>query len=204
MSSNSCVLHPNLLQVENLSGGPGTEAVFENLSFSWPPGLSWIMGDEGTGKTSLLRILGGALRPFSGSVHVSPGGVFWADLSHSTHDHLTVQACWDNLQSQYPLWRSDLLEALCQALDMERHRHKRLEMLSTGSRRKVTLIAALVSGATLTLLDQPFASLDSSSVRIVKDFLSEVADQKNRVWIVADYEVPEDLQLSSLLKLETR
>jgi ABC-type multidrug transport system ATPase subunit len=201
MSSNSCLLDPYLLQVQNLSGGPSTGAVFENLSFSWPAGLNWVCGDEGTGKTSLLRILGGDLTPLSGTLHISSGDVFWADLSHAKHDHLTVQACWDILQSQYPRWNTELLEDLAQALDMQRHRHKQLDMLSTGSRRKVMLIAALASGATVTLLDQPFAALDSASIQVIKEFLTEAADAINRAWIVADYEVPENLPITRLLKL---
>ena len=202
MSSKTCLLDPYLLQVQNLSGGPGAEAVFKNLSFSWPAGLNWICGDEGTGKTSLLRILGGDLSPLSGTLQISSGDVFWADLSHAKHDHLTVQACWDSLQSQYPRWNTELLEDLAQALDMQRHRHKQLDMLSTGSRRKVMLIAALASGATVTLLDQPFASLDSASIRVIKEFLTEAAEAVNRAWVVADYEVPENFSMTHLLKLE--
>lgn len=201
MSSYVAQLGPLLLSVENLSGGPASEVVFENLNFSWSAGLHWIHGDEGSGKTTLLRILAGDLLPMRGVVTASTGGVFWVDLSHSSHDHLTVQTCWDELQSQYPLWRNDLLDDLSQVLDMNRHRNKRLDMLSTGSRRKVMLIGALASGATITLLDQPFASLDAASIKIIKEFLTEAADHPNRAWIVADYVAPEDLPIGSHLKL---
>ena len=202
MSSNSCLLGPYLLQVQNLSGGPGSEAVFKNLSFSWPAGLSWIHGDEGTGKTSLLRILAGNLSPIGGQIQRSPGGIFWGDPNDTSHDSWTVQVCWDSLQSQYPLWSAELVEDLSQALDMDRHRHKRLDMLSTGSRRKVMLIAAVGAGTKVTLLDQPFVSLDASSIRVMKDFLSEASRQTKRAWLVADYDLPADLKLSSVLKLD--
>jgi ABC-type multidrug transport system ATPase subunit len=86
---------------------------------------------------------------------------------------------------------------------MERHRHKPLFMLSTGSRRKVMLVAALASGASVTLLDQPFVSLDQVSVRVIQDFLSEAAAHTSRAWIVADYEVPEGLTPASVLDLST-
>ena len=84
---------------------------------------------------------------------------------------------------------------------MERHRHKPLYMLSTGSRRKVMLVAALASGATVTLLDQPFASLDQTSIRVIKDFLNETAEHSSRAWIVADYEVPADFPQASVLQM---
>ena len=85
---------------------------------------------------------------------------------------------------------------------MNAHRHKRLNMLSTGSRRKVMVIAALASGATVTLLDQPFGGLDLASIRVIKEVLREAADHPNRAWLVADYEVPADVRLASLLCLD--
>jgi ABC-type multidrug transport system ATPase subunit len=65
------------------------------------------------------------------------------------------------------------------------------------------LVAALASGASVTLLDQPFVSLDHVSLRVIKDFLSEAAAHPSRAWIVADYEVPEDLTPASVLDLST-
>ena len=201
MSSLSTPTLPFLLQAHQLSGGPGGQAVFEPLSFFWPAGLNWVYGDEGCGKPTLLRLLAGDLKPLSGSVETPPGGVFWLDLRGAEHDETTVQACWDKLQAHYPHWNSALLQDLSEALNMAPHRYKRLNMLSTGSRRKVMLVAALASGAAVTLLDQPFVSLDQVSIRIIKDFLSEASSQPDRAWIVADYEAPADLALASVLEL---
>jgi ABC-type multidrug transport system ATPase subunit len=75
-------------------------------------------------------------------------------------------------------------------------------MLSAGSRRKVMVVAALASGAIVTLLDQPFAALDLGSVRIIQEFLQEAAEHPSRAWIVADYEPPNDMPLASVLNLD--
>jgi ABC-type multidrug transport system ATPase subunit len=192
---------PALLRSHDLSGGPSGETIIHDLSFAWWPGLHWVCGDEGSGKTSLLRLLAGDLPAPKGSVDRPPGGVFWVDLKGSEHDQTTVQACWDQLQALHPNWQHTLEQDLIEALDMERHRHKPLFMLSTGSRRKVMLVAALASGASVTLLDQPFVSLDAVSVRVIKDFLAEAAEHPSRTWIVADYEVPEGLAAASVLDL---
>jgi len=85
---------------------------------------------------------------------------------------------------------------------MTQHLDKRLNMLSAGSRRKVMVVAALASGAAVTLLDQPFAALDLGSVRIIHEFLQEAADHPSRAWIVADYEAPNDMPLASVLNLD--
>jgi ABC-type Mn2+/Zn2+ transport system ATPase subunit len=63
------------------------------------------------------------------------------------------------------------------------------------------LVAALASGATVTLLDQPFVSLDQASIGVLKSFLNEAAKDPCRAWVVADYEVPSGMTLTSWLQL---
>lgn len=185
------------LAVQDVTYGP-----LQHLSFSWPPGVSWVCGDEGKGKTTLLRLLAGDVQPSTGQVLTPEGGVFWVDLQDAAHDATTVQASWDALRARYPRWNQDLLQDLAEELDMTQHLDKRLNMLSAGSRRKVMVVAALASGATVTLLDQPFAALDLASIRIIHEFLQEAAEHPSRAWIVADYEAPTHLPLASVLNLD--
>ena len=192
---------PLLLQVHQLTGGPNAQVVIQDLNFAWPTGLSWICGDEGSGKTTLLRLLAGDLEPLSGQVMRPAGGVFWTDLQGTKHDLASVQDCWQQCQNHCPHWDASLLQDLAEELDMAQHRQKPLYMLSTGSRRKVGLIAALASGASVTLLDQPFSALDQRSVLTIKAFLEEAAHAATRAWIVADYEAPNDLPLARVLQL---
>lgn len=192
---------PFLLHAHHLCLDHGPHQVIQNLNFSWPAGLSWICGDEGSGKTTLLRLLASDLQPTAGSVQAPVGGVFWAHLQTPEYDNITVQACWDTLRPRYPQWQETLLQELTNALAMRPHVLKKLNMLSTGSRRKVMLIAALASGAAVTLLDQPFVSLDQMSIRLIKDFLSEASHHPSRAWLVTDYEVPTDLPLATVLQL---
>lgn len=185
------------LAVQNVTYGP-----LQHLSFSWPPGVSWVCGDEGKGKTTLLRLLAGDVQPTTGQVLTPEGDVFWVDLQDAAHDTTTVQASWDALRAHYPRWNQHLLQDLAVELDMTQHLDKRLNMLSAGSRRKVMVVAALASGATVTLLDQPFAALDLASVRVIHEFLQEAAEHSSRAWIVADYEAPTHLPLASVLNLD--
>lgn len=205
--------HPQtVLQITALTGGPSLSPLFHALSLNVPAGVTCVTADEGAGKTSLLRLLATDLRPSSGRLATGHTTwpdqasayrqqVFWCDLKSPEHDETTVQEIWDALRLHYPSWNDALLQELAQALDMDDHRHKRLNMLSAGSRRKVMITAALASGATVTLLDQPFVALDLSSIRAIKSFLNEAAHHADRAWIVADYEVPSQLTLASILTL---
>jgi ABC-type transport system involved in cytochrome c biogenesis ATPase subunit len=156
-----------------------------------PSGLTAVIGDEGTGKTRLLRQL------------VSDASVdgLWLDLALPEHDDATPEEVWQTLQVRCPNWNDALQMDLMQALDLQGHLDKKLFMLSTGSRRKVALVALLASGATLTCLDQPYAALDMASMRIIREFLQDMAEHPSRAWIVADYEADSELPWNSVIAL---
>ena len=148
-----------------------------------PPGLVAVTGGERSGKTSFLRRLCGDL----------PGeaphpDAFWLDLRLPTQSDETPQQVWAALRACSPQWNAGLHEELIEALGLSPHLDKKLFMLSTGSRRKVALAALLACGATVTCLDQPFAALDSASVRVIIGFLHDMAQHPTRSWVVADYE----------------
>lgn len=150
-----------------------------------PPGLVAVTGDEGAGKTSLLRRLGDRRDEPEESADRS---ALWLDLALPGQDQQAAHEVWDALRQRYPLWDSQLQQDLVEALDLDPHLGKKLFMLSTGSRRKVALVGLLASGASVTCLDQPFDALDAASVRVIREFLGDMADHPSRTWVVADYE----------------
>ena len=190
---------PVLLTVRQLTGGHGAKPLWQGLDFDLPAGLIAVSGDEGSGKTLLLKLLATELEPTGGQMTLPGAGwpaqrqayaseVFFTDLRLPDHDASTPLQCWQAVARVRPLWDEDLAQALAEAMALQDHQHKRLDMLSAGTRRKVGLVAALASGATLTLLDQPFAALDMASIRVLQDFLHDMADHARRAWIVADHE----------------
>ena len=175
---------------------PGQPPLFDAFSFALPPGVSWLGGDEGAGKTTLLRLLAGELSPQAGTLQVH-GTVFWVNPRADGCDALSPVQCFERVAQQHPALDRALLADLVAELDLTPHLAKRLDMLSTGSRRKVWLAAAFAAGATLTLLDQPFAALDKPSMRFITALLQEAATHPRRGWVVADYEAPTGVPLAS-------
>jgi len=53
----------------------------------------------------------------------------------------------------------------------------------------------------VTLLDQPFVSLDAVSIQAVLDFLQDMSTHPTRTWVVADYTVPQGVDLAALITL---
>lgn len=150
------------------------------------PGLVAVTGEEGAGKTHLLRWLAGD--PVAQQLGRPPlQEALWLDLSLPGEDELTPHQVWDALRQRCPRWDPALQQDLAQAFRLEPHLCKTLSMLSTGSRRKVALAALLAGGATVTCLDQPFAALDAASAGVLRNFLAEAAEHATRTWVVADY-----------------
>jgi ABC-type multidrug transport system ATPase subunit len=200
-----------VLQVTGLQGGPAEHPLFLNLDLCLPAGVSCLTGDEGSGKTSLLRLLAGDLQPRAGQMRLMDeplalnqprhADVFWIDLRLPLHDMNTPERCWADLRPNLPAWSETLQNDLVEALHLAPHVGKRMNMLSTGSRRKVGLVAALAAGATVTLLDQPFVSLDQTSIAVLKSFLNEASQHPSRAWVVAAYEAPSGMTFNSQLQL---
>lgn len=171
---------------------PNTAPLLEWQGLRILPGLNAVTGDEGSGKTRLLRALSENLAE-----------ALWLDLRLPEHDEHTPEEIWNELQTRYPRWNTQLQGELTDALQLREHLGKRLFMLSTGSRRKVGLVGLLASGATITCIDQPYAALDVASMRVVREFLSDMADHPSRAWMVADYEADAQLRWSSCTQLDS-
>lgn len=161
------------------------------LSFSIRPGLTWVLGGDGRGKTTLLHLIAGHEPPASGQATRTAGTLFFADPNDPASRDRVARDWIDAWRPRCPAWDSDRAAALIEAFGLGPHADKPLFMLSTGSRRKVGLVAAAASGATLTLLDTPFAALDQPSRRCLRDLLDEAASDTHRAWVVADHGAPD-------------
>ena len=154
------------------------------------PGLNAVTGDEGSGKTRLLRELSD-----------NNADAVWLDLRLPDHDEHTPEQVWSALRAHHPGWNADLQNDLAAALQLREHMGKRLFMLSAGSRRKVALVGLLASGAAITCLDQPYAALDLASVRVLQEFLQDMSVHPTRAWVMADYEADKTLLWHTVLAL---
>lgn len=172
------------------------------LSADIAPGITWVGGDEGTGKTTLLRLLAGTCVPHRGRL-VAPGPsprVAWVDPALPQDDRLTVREAL--AQGLDPFGDAALLARLCVELDLQPHLDKALYMLSTGSRRKVGLAVTLASGADVLLFDQPFMALDRPSEQALTACWADLTASTPRAVVVADYLPPPGVDLSGQIDLD--
>jgi ABC-type multidrug transport system ATPase subunit len=206
------LLHAALLQVRDLCFSHPGRALFSHWSADVPAGVSLVRGDDGTGKSTLLRLLAGQLPVDTGelsiqgqSLHDAPAAyraqVFFTEPRTEAFDALTPLQFFEAQRLRYPGFDTRALDWLVEGLALDEQMGKQLFMLSTGSKRKVFLAAAFASGAALTLLDMPFAALDKASIGCVMDELQKASTHTGRAWVMADYAAPAGLQLASVIDL---
>ncbi|MRT30499.1 ATP-binding cassette domain-containing protein [Herbaspirillum sp. CAH-3] len=190
---------------------PGLD-LFQDFSARIAPGVTLVRGGDGRGKTTLLNLLAGLMPARDGVLELNglrldsePENyrrqVFFIDPRSEAYDQMTPPEVFAALAERYPQFDHALLPALTECLSLTPHLEKKLFMLSTGSKRKVYLAAAFAARATLTLLDDPYASLDRASINFVAATLNEHAGDADRAWVVAMYETPEALRLAGTIDL---
>jgi ABC-type transport system involved in cytochrome c biogenesis ATPase subunit len=182
-----------LLQAEGLGFAYPGHCLFSDLTFAIRPGLTLVRGGDGRGKTTLLRLLAGTLAPGAGVIHRQATGVFHDQAADRAHDATVARDWLAAWVPRHAAWDDRLAGELTAAFGLAGHIDKPLYMLSTGSRRKLGLVAAAASGAALTLLDTPYAALDAPSGRVLTRLLAEAAAGQRRAWVLADGELPAGL-----------
>ncbi|MGI4847904.1 MAG: ABC transporter ATP-binding protein [Janthinobacterium lividum] len=190
---------------------PGNK-LFDGYSIDIGAGVTVVRGGDGSGKSSLLRLLAGAVSADSGTLAIGAvelarqaddyrRQVFWIEPRSEQFDQITPRAYFASLAPRYPAFDQGMLDHVINGLSLAPHLDKQLYMLSTGSKRKVWLAAALAAGATVNLLDDPLAGLDRVSINFFFDQLKRAAANPAQAWVLAMYEAPADLPLAAILEL---
>ena len=203
---------PALLQACGLHFHHPGNPLFTDFSATIQPGITLIKGGDGRGKSTLLRLLAGALSAQKGilqikgvSLHDQPlvyrQQVFWTESRSDAFDALTALDYFESVRRRYEGFDNNLLSELIEGLGLTPHLEKQLFMLSTGSKRKVWIAAAFASNATVTLLDEPFAALDTASINFMTQQLQVFENQTECAWILADYQAPTGVPLAGLIDL---
>jgi ABC-type multidrug transport system ATPase subunit len=180
----------SLLLARDLVIARGGARVIDRLSFDVGPGLTLVIGGDGRGKTTLLRAMAGTLEPASGTLCVRGTAPYAPEPNDAAHDEAVARDWLARERAAHAAWDVALEADLVEAFALREHLDKELFRLSTGSRRKLGLVAAFAAGAALALLDTPFAGLDGPSRAVLGELLADAAGHATRGWVVADHALP--------------
>ena len=188
------------------------QKLFIDFSANIPPGITLVRGGDGRGKSTLLRLLAGVLPAQNGQLQIDgvdlqaqpanyKAQVFWAEPRSDAFEQITALDYFQLQRNSYADFDDAVLADMTDGLGLQAHLHKQLFMLSSGSKRKIFLASAFASNARLTLLDEPFAALDKTSIGFILDWLQDASSDHDRAWVMADYVTPDDLPLALVIDL---
>lgn len=177
-----------MAKVENLTVQYGGTAVLENFSAEFPDGgVTAVSGRSGCGKTTLLAVLLGLLRPDGGTVSGfrQPSAVFQEDRL------LPFLSAEKNIAVTAGCTEAEAGEALLSVGFDAADRGKRAFELSGGMARRVAIVRAMLAPGDAVLLDEPFKGLDERTRAQAVRFVCE--NRRGRTMVVVTHD-PRDAE----------
>lgn len=174
--------------------------VLELPSLSLAPGIYWIKGENGSGKTSLIKSIGG-LVPFEGSIEVTGLDIRLQRMAYCKAVNYAAA------EPQYPgfLTGTELLDfyhaakggnlplQLMEALGTAHFVNSKTAVYSSGMMKKLSLALAFTGDPALVLLDEPFIALDIAAVEVLQKAIAAFGE-KGFSFIITSHQ-PLDQQL---------
>jgi heme exporter protein A len=176
---------PDGLCVDKVHVWRGDRHVLRGVSLDVHPGeLMHVSGPNGTGKTTLLRVVSGLLRPEKGSVAwqgrsiAATAAEYQGALAYASHEPALKSdlTALENLRFTVGLKRRVTAAELRSSLErtgVANCADLPARVLSAGQRRRVAMARVLAFGADLWLLDEPFTNLDGSGSSLLSALLAE-------------------------------
>lgn len=210
-----------IVKIENLTFSRGNRAIFDDISLEIPKGkITAIMGPSGTGKTTLLKLIGGQLQPQQGKIWVTGQDV------HRLKRHelyqlrqsmgmlfqsgalLTDLSVYDNvalpLREHTELSESiirNLVLLKLQAVGLRGARDLMPSELSGGMARRVALARAIALDPMMIMYDEPFTGQDPISMGTLVKLIKELNDTLNLTSIVVSHDVEETSGIADYIYL---
>jgi sodium transport system ATP-binding protein len=169
-----------MIEAHNLKKSFGPVQAVRDLSFSALDGaITGLLGSNGAGKSTTLRMICGVLKPDHGSVHVDKA--LGALLDHiGLYPRLTARenlAYFGQLRGIPPVQLAERIDQLISDLGMETIADRRTAGFSQGERMKTALARAILHSPQNLLLDEPTNGLDIPSVRALRGLLCQMRDR---------------------------
>jgi phospholipid/cholesterol/gamma-HCH transport system ATP-binding protein len=209
----------NLVEIDDVNFGYGRSPVLKGVNMRVPRGkVVAIMGGSGCGKTTLLRLIGGQLRPTRGAVRVDGQVVHELDrdglyalrrrmsMLFQFGALFTDMTVFDNVA--FPLREHtrlsvamirDLVLMKLEAVGLRGAHGLMPAELSGGMARRVALARAVVLDPMLVMYDEPFAGLDPISMSVVGSLIRRLNDALGATSIIVTHDVVESLHIVDYL-----
>lgn len=194
----------NLLKVENIKAGYVGKTIIDDINFSTQPGeLTALLGLNGTGKTTLLKVISGLLKPMDGKCFVGGEDIYkLKEKERAKHISYMPQrnsiiystevidivlmgitpylGVFDTPSKAHRELAYDILKIV----GMEGFSRKNFLHLSEGQKQLIIISRSLIQNAEIMLFDEPDSALDFTNKHMVLNKIKEVVSRDNKSGII--------------------
>ena len=182
---------PKVLSLAGLRKTYGQTIAVDGVSFDVGRNqIVGLLGPNGAGKSTIINMILGVLEPTTGTVHIE--GLDITSHRREALEHTNFAAVYTPLPGNLTVYQnlrcfgllygvSHLSKRIAEMLaqfDLERFRHTKCGVLSSGEQTRASLAKALLNRPSLLLLDEPTASLDPAAARDIRQKICEFAAQE--------------------------
>ena len=174
-----------VIECKNITHYYGEKLIYENLNFEVEKGkVLGLLGKNGTGKTTIINILNGYLKPRSGECyllgenmnHLTPATKAKIGLlleGHVQHTYFTIEQIEKYYRAFFPNWKRDAFYGLMEKLKVSPH--QKINHMSCGQRSQVALGLLFAQDPELLILDDFSMGLDPGYRRLFVEYLRDFA-----------------------------
>lgn len=172
-------LGKKIIEIDNLSKSFGEKSLIKDLNYIFSKNdRIGIIGKNGVGKTTLINMITGAIKPDSGTIEIGDTvsiGTFSQDNTHMDLNQRAIDYIkegGENIPTEdgYTITASQLAERFLFDGTLQ---YTPIEKLSGGERRRLHLLRILMESPNVLILDEPTNDLDIETLKILEDFLDE-------------------------------
>ncbi|MEW6163545.1 MAG: ATP-binding cassette domain-containing protein [Pseudomonadota bacterium] len=205
----------NLIEIEDLHFAYGDNRVLRGINLTVPRGeVVGILGVSGAGKSTILRLIGGQLRPDRGCVRFNGRVVHELDDAglYALRREMGMMFQAGGLYSDISVYENiafpmreltplseelihDLVLMKLHAVGLRGASQLMPNSLSGGMARRVALARAIALDPVLTMYDEPFAGLDPISLNVIAELIRRLTEALDSTAIVVTYDVSESLKI---------
>jgi phospholipid/cholesterol/gamma-HCH transport system ATP-binding protein len=219
--TNIDIMSEALIQIRNLHFSRGQKVIFDGVDMDIQAGrITAVMGPSGTGKTTLLKLIGGQLKPDQGEIMVEGLNVHRLNRSElyklrkkmgmlfQSGALLTDLTVFENIA--YPLREhTNLSESMIRSMVLIKLQavglstaHKLMPAeLSGGMARRVALARALALDPVMIMYDEPFTGQDPISLGVLVKLIKETSNALKLTSILVSHDVAETMSIADEVKL---
>jgi ATP-binding cassette ChvD family protein len=173
-------LGSKVIEAQNISKAFGDKLLFENLSFTLPPGgIVGVIGPNGAGKSTLFKMITGKEQPDTGSIEI--GETVHLGFVDQSRDHLDPKKnVWEEISDGLDYMKVNSHDmstrAYVGAFNFKgADQQKNVGKLSGGERNRVHMAKMLKEGGNVLLLDEPTNDLDVETLAALEDAIENFA-----------------------------